>query len=56
MLNLIHEENTFFIHLIADTIETDENKKIVKDYIKACNDQKVIILSGIYEDDIDITD
>ena len=55
LLNLIHEENTFFLAMIRECYIDEENKKAMLDYINTCNAKKQAILSGMYEDDIGMT-
>lgn len=55
LLNLIHNENTFFLNIIkiVNINESDRNK--MDEYIKTCEIQKQCILSGMYEDEITMT-
>lgn len=52
MFNLIHSENIFFMNLISDMIVSDEYKQQMKNYIEKCNNERLAILSGTYEEDV----
>lgn len=56
LINLIHSENTFVLSVITNLVQSDTDRKTLQKYIDECNDTKKIIMSGIYEDDINIVD
>lgn len=55
LLNLIHNENTFFLNIIKTVYVNESDRNKMDEYIKTCEIQKQCILSGMYEDEITIT-
>lgn len=55
MLNLIHHENTYFLSVVINVIDNQSDKNKLLDYMKNCERAKQVILSGMYEDEINIT-
>lgn len=56
LINLIHSENTFVLSVIANLVQSDTDRNDLQKYIDECNNAKMIIMSGMYEDDINIVD
>lgn len=55
ILQLIHEENLVILGLIKNITTSNEEQKNLESYIEQCRSYKQQILSGIYEDDVTIT-
>ena len=56
MLSIIHGENMFLISTVRTLIMDEETKKIIKKYEDDCNSQMQLIISGMYDDEINIGD
>lgn len=55
LLNLTHNENTFMLEFIKNFFINEADRKAIEKYIEKCNVQKEAIISGLYEDDVNIT-
>lgn len=55
LLNLLHSENIFMFEFIKTLYPKEEDRKVIADYIEKCNIMKQSIISGMYEDEINIT-
>ena len=56
LLNLIHSENSFFLMTIASSFTDETQKEELTKYVEKCNLMRESILSGMYEDEINILD
>lgn len=55
MLSIIHGENMFLISTVRSFTTDEETKKIIKKYEDDCNTQMQLILSGMYDDEVNVT-
>lgn len=52
LVNLIHNENMFFVDILKGLTTKDKDIKLLTEYIDACNSMKDAIITGMYDDDI----
>ena len=54
LLNLTHEENMFFMETLSHSIVKEKDLQILHEYMEKCNTRRERILSGMYEDEIEV--
>lgn len=52
LVNLIHNENMFFVDILKGLTTKDKDIKLLTEYIDTCNSMKDAIITGMYNDDI----